>query len=106
MFTGEVKWFDFGKKGYGFITCPEACESGEVFVHLMQIKGEGFKGLCTGDKVSFTLVYSDEGRPQAHDVEVVERAPGLMDNAKLGQIIARGIRAPITDWRVVSRFSV
>jgi len=93
-FVGEVKFFDASKgKGWGFILCPEASES-EVFVHLMYIRGEGYKALKPTEKVQFVLAYDEQNRPQAHDVVVVEKAVSRID----GAIIAREIRAVISTW--------
>jgi cold shock protein len=63
MATGTVKWFN-EKKGFGFIT-----EDGgnDVFVHYSAIKGDGFKTLVEGDKVSFEVVNGPKG-PQASNV--------------------------------------
>ena len=63
MANGTVKWFN-GQKGYGFIT-----EDGgtDVFVHFSAIKGEGFKSLEEGDRVSFDITDGTKG-PQASNV--------------------------------------
>lgn len=49
MVEGRVKWFN-NDKGYGFI---EADSGHDVFVHHSSIRGEGFKSLAEGDRVSF-----------------------------------------------------
>ena len=60
---GTVKWFN-GRKGYGFIQR----ENGEdVFVHFSSIRGEGFRTLYEGDKVSFEVEQAERG-PQAINV--------------------------------------
>ena len=47
MTKGKVKWFS-NQKGYGFITL----ESGsDVFVHMSEIQGEGYKTLEEGQEV-------------------------------------------------------
>jgi len=63
MATGTVKWFN-EKKAFGFIT-----EDGgnDVFVHYSAIKGDGFKTLVEGDKVTFEVVNGPKG-PQASNV--------------------------------------
>ena len=63
MAQGTVKWFN-ESKGYGFIT---ADEGKDVFVHYSAIKGEGFKTLNEGQKVSFDVISGEKG-PQAANV--------------------------------------
>jgi cold shock protein len=63
MATGTVKWFN-ESKGYGFITNDDG---GDVFVHYAEIKGEGFKTLKEGDKVSFEVEKGPKG-PKAVNV--------------------------------------
>ena len=65
MIDGTVKWFD-AKKGYGFVVSPEV--EGDVFVHYTKIQMEGFKKLETGETVTFEVIMSDEGKPQADNV--------------------------------------
>ena len=65
MIDGNVKWFD-AKKGYGFIVSPEV--EGDVFVHYTKIEMEGFKKLETGEQVTFDVITSPEGKPQADNV--------------------------------------
>jgi CspA family cold shock protein len=65
MIDGTVKWFD-AKKGYGFVVSPEV--EGDVFVHYTKIQMEGFKKLETGETVTFDVIMSDEGKPQADNV--------------------------------------
>lgn len=65
MVDGVVKWFD-AKKGYGFVVSPEV--EGDVFVHYTKIQMEGFKKLETGEEVTFELIRSPEGKPQADKV--------------------------------------
>jgi CspA family cold shock protein len=61
--TGTVKWFDEAK-GFGFISR----EGGpDVFAHFKQIKGDGFKTLKEGQKVSFTVTQGQKG-PQAENI--------------------------------------
>ncbi|MBU4319311.1 MAG: cold-shock protein [Proteobacteria bacterium] len=65
MATGIVKWFD-DKKGFGFIEQ----ESGpDIFVHYSGIKGDGFKTLNEGDRVSFDIEQGTKG-PSAVNVKV------------------------------------
>ena len=65
MVDGVVKWFD-AKKGYGFIVSPEV--EGDVFTHYTKIQMEGFKKLETGEQVTFEVITSPEGKPQADNV--------------------------------------
>jgi cold shock protein len=51
MARGTVKWFnDF--KGFEFIRRDDGKD---IFVHLSEIKGSGFKSLREGDRVSFDV---------------------------------------------------
>ncbi len=63
METGKVKWFN-PEKGFGFI---EVENGDDVFVHYSAIKGEGFKTLEEGERVSFEIVHGNRG-PQAANV--------------------------------------
>jgi CspA family cold shock protein len=63
MATGTVKWFN-EKKGFGFITQDSGSD---VFVHYSAIKGDGFKTLAEGDKVTFEVTDGPKG-PQASNV--------------------------------------
>jgi CspA family cold shock protein len=61
---GTVKWFN-AAKGYGFIQR----ESGDdVFVHFSAIKGEGYRSLEEGARVSFEVQKGPKGL-QATEVE-------------------------------------
>jgi CspA family cold shock protein len=61
--TGTVKWFDEAK-GFGFI----ARDGGsDVFAHFKQIKGDGFKTLAEGQRVTFNVVQGQKG-PQAENI--------------------------------------
>jgi cold shock protein len=66
MAQGTVKWFN-DAKGFGFI---EQENGSDVFVHFSAIRGDGFKSLSEGDRVSFEVVDSPKG-PKADNVTKV-----------------------------------
>ena len=55
---GTVKWFN-DSKGFGFIT-PESSRK-DLFVHMSEIKMDGFKTLSDGQAVEFTEGMGDKG---------------------------------------------
>ena len=55
---GTVKWFN-DSKGFGFIT-PDS-SSKDLFVHMSEIKMDGFKTLRDGQAVEFTEGMGDKG---------------------------------------------
>ena len=55
---GTVKWFN-DSKGFGFIT-PESSRK-DLFVHMSEIKMDGFKTLRDGQTVEFTEGMGDKG---------------------------------------------
>tara|TARA_B100000929_G_scaffold47471_1_gene34100 strand:- start:49 stop:261 length:213 start_codon:yes stop_codon:yes gene_type:complete len=55
---GTVKWFN-ASKGYGFIT-PNDGEK-DLFVHMSEIKMDGFKTLSDGQSVDYSEGTSDKG---------------------------------------------
>ena len=65
MANGTVKWFN-EKKGYGFIMQEDGPD---VFVHYSGIKGDGFKSLKEGDRVTFDVADGPKG-PNAVNVTV------------------------------------
>ena len=70
MAGGTVKWFD-ARKGWGFITTDDGKD---VFVHFSTIRGDGFKTLKQGERVTFDVIQGPLG-PQASDV-TREAPPG------------------------------
>ena len=55
---GTVKWFN-DKKGFGFI---ESSEDGkDLFIHMNEIKMDGFKTLKDGQSVDYEVGTSDKG---------------------------------------------
>ena len=62
--TGTVKWFN-DSKGFGFIA-PEAGGK-DLFAHFKEIRGEGFKSLSEGQRVTYEVTQGQKG-PQASNI--------------------------------------
>ena len=56
---GKVKKF-LTDKGYGFIQSEE--EQGDIFFHYTEIVGEGYRTVCEGQPVEFSLNENDRGK--------------------------------------------
>ncbi|MCC5999274.1 MAG: cold-shock protein [Pararhodobacter sp.] len=67
MANGTVKWFN-ATKGYGFIQ-PEG-GSKDVFVHITALERAGLRGLDDGQKVTFDLETSRDGRESATNLSL------------------------------------
>ena len=67
MATGTVKWFN-DAKGFGFIKPDDGGE--DLFAHFTAIKGQGFRTLKEGQKVSFEVTSGPKGK-QASDIQAV-----------------------------------
>ena len=63
--NGTVKWFN-NAKGFGFIVREQG---DDVFVHYSAIRGDGYRSLDEGQRVSFSPVEGQKGI-QAEDVEL------------------------------------
>ncbi len=67
MANGTVKWFN-ATKGYGFIQ-PDG-GSKDVFVHISAVERAGLRGLEDGQKVTFDLEQSRDGRESASNLSL------------------------------------
>ena len=56
--TGTVKWFN-DSKGFGFITPRDGGK--DLFVHMSEIKMDGFKTLKEGATVDYTVGSGEKG---------------------------------------------
>ena len=66
---GKVKFFN-SDKGFGFIV-PEDSNAPDVFVHIKDIQKSGLDELRQGQRVSFDLVPSRNGKNCAGNIAVV-----------------------------------
>jgi len=59
MANGIVKWFNEAK-GFGFISHETGGE--DFFAHFSEIKGDGFKTLAEGQRVTFDVTTGPKGK--------------------------------------------
>lgn len=64
-----MKWFN-RLKGYGFIVPDDG--RADIFLHMEDIRKTGFKCLLDGWRVSFRLVLTDGGKPQASEIMLIK----------------------------------
>jgi CspA family cold shock protein len=62
--TGTVKWFNEGK-GFGFIAPDNGGK--DLFAHVSEISGSGFKTLTENQRVEFQITQGKKG-PQASGI--------------------------------------
>jgi CspA family cold shock protein len=66
MPVGTVKWFN-GTKGYGFIAPDDGTK--DVFVHISAVERAGMRSLNEGQRISFELERSQQGRVAAVNLQ-------------------------------------
>ena len=66
MPVGTVKWFN-GTKGYGFIAPDDG--SKDVFVHISAVERAGMRSLNEGQRITFELERSQQGRVAAVNLQ-------------------------------------
>lgn len=64
---GKVKKF-IAEKGYGFIEAEN--EEQDIFFHYSQIVGQGYKTVCEGQPVKFSLDENERGKYAKHIVKL------------------------------------
>ena len=67
MPTGTVKWFNI-EKGYGFIKPDDSAN--DDFVHVSAVQRSGLATLQEGQKVSYDLVASRNGKTAAENLRL------------------------------------
>jgi CspA family cold shock protein len=65
--TGTVKWFN-ETKGFGFITPDNGGK--DLFAHVSEITGSGFKTLAENQRVEFQVTQGKKG-PQASGIRTL-----------------------------------
>ncbi len=68
MAVGTVKWFN-PQKGYGFIQPEDGGK--DVFVHISAVQRAGIGTLNEGQRVSFELEQSQQGKTSAADLKLL-----------------------------------
>jgi len=66
MAVGTVKWFN-GTKGYGFIAPDDGTK--DVFVHISAVERAGMRSLNEGQRLTFELERSQQGRVAAVNLQ-------------------------------------
>ena len=69
MATGTVKWFN-PTKGFGFIEPEDGGK--DVFLHISALERAGISGLAEGQRISFDVQPSRDGRTSAEDIKLVD----------------------------------
>ena len=69
MATGTVKWFN-PTKGYGFIEPEDG--SKDAFVHISAVQKAGLASLEEGQKVSYELQPSSNGKEAAEELTLMQ----------------------------------
>lgn len=64
---GTVKKF-IPEKGYGFIETEDMTR--DIFFHYSEIVGEGYKTVCEGQPVEFSLDENERGKYAKHIVKL------------------------------------
>jgi CspA family cold shock protein len=88
---GSVDWFS-SRKGYGFITPLDpkgsTSECKNLFCHITNISGEGYKTLYPGEYVSFDINNVD-GKQQCSGVTGVMGGKLMYENEKYNMKVSR-----------------
>ena len=69
MQKGTVKWFN-PAKGFGFIEPEDG--SKDAFIHISAVERAGLSSLDEGQKVSYELQPSRDGKSSAENLSVIE----------------------------------